>query len=947
MSEPRSKRQRSGSANGSRLTPQQYDQCNSILIAVLQAKDGARLIATNFKTLPAANEWPDYYETIAEPICLDEIQSKLRSGEYSSPQAFYRDLQLVFLNAKQYNEDDSLIQKDAERLEEIVTSVYQLLQERGIFPPLPSQTIRSQTGPPSSGLPDISSVPGSQTPPFSSVEPLNAPSPSSSIAESITSTATKRKRGRPPKNSIDISTPMMPVKPLPSTSTSTPTSGTSQLAFKSKKIPAPGVPGISDLVDESDPAVAESLEIIADLEVRTPKLEEYGPQGWWSMDVDYIASKKDRFRYILDNLKTFKDANGIRVAESLEALPMQTDNPLLTFSFPHSLPLIEGQVDADGYSTSVEFDVDMMRLFEKGRRYYSDGTAPYGQVVLLQRYYQSLTSANPNLTTASTNFSSVPGGPSPSIAKNIEGRLNSDEAVTTFRISGKDRDFVDVAHYKGFSFSVGDFVHVMNADDPSKPICGQVFKVFVPNRGVRQNLVSLTVCWYYRPEQTVHPANRTFFENELFKTGHFGDHVIEDVIEKVGCQFYSRAIRGRPVSPFWYPGWPVYVCDSRYNDKDKLMVRIKNRDSCIPEELRKKDFMPYAPFSAQIKLRRYPSPLISGISGPGYIGEPESNDDDGEFDLDDSQPPPAPVAAPLTPRTEARLRKLEEIRANHSAKGASGYNLMYNRGSPSAVSSPVSAGANGAASTSMYGRTGSTTPVGQGGVGSMSRPSALPARLSGNSTPTAKTGQFIPSSSSSSSAPFVQTTPLSRAGSSIIPSQQPQQQQQLYQQPYQHQHQQQQNSPGSRSKTILDRSVVGNSGGMGWLSQVAHQSLINDDVANRFERDPTTKKILWFSGAPLALPLHVQPTHSAQYAMFLAEKALGKGADIDVDDGDEGDSSELRLTAGEDHGLDPRLLEAVKGNFQPDLMKSIDDLLESANEQILGCETLKEMEGAE
>lgn len=69
--------------------------------------------------------------------------------------------------------------------------------------------------------------------------------------------------------------------------------------------------------------------------------------------------------------------------------------------------------------------------------------------------------------------------------------------------------------------------------------------------------MSISVCWYFRPEQTIHPADRTFYESEVFKTAQFADHVLEDIIEKICCQFYTKAIRGRPRPPGWYPGWPL------------------------------------------------------------------------------------------------------------------------------------------------------------------------------------------------------------------------------------------------------------------------------------------------------------------------------------------------------------------------------------------------------
>jgi chromatin structure-remodeling complex subunit RSC1/2 len=57
----------------------------------------------------------------------------------------------------------------------------------------------------------------------------------------------------------------------------------------------------------------------------------------------------------------------------------------------------------------------------------------------------------------------------------------SAHAVTTFRIPTKDRIFTDEMTYKGMTIRVGDWVHLMNPDEPSKPIIAQVFKTWIPD----------------------------------------------------------------------------------------------------------------------------------------------------------------------------------------------------------------------------------------------------------------------------------------------------------------------------------------------------------------------------------------------------------------------------------------------------------------------------------
>jgi chromatin structure-remodeling complex subunit RSC1/2 len=53
----------------------------------------------------------------------------------------------------------------------------------------------------------------------------------------------------------------------------------------------------------------------------------------------------------------------------------------------------------------------------------------------------------------------------------------SNVTSTTHRIPPtRDRTFVEEVNYKGWKVKLGDWVHLSNPDDPSKPIVGQVFK---------------------------------------------------------------------------------------------------------------------------------------------------------------------------------------------------------------------------------------------------------------------------------------------------------------------------------------------------------------------------------------------------------------------------------------------------------------------------------------
>jgi chromatin structure-remodeling complex subunit RSC1/2 len=56
------------------------------------------------------------------------------------------------------------------------------------------------------------------------------------------------------------------------------------------------------------------------------------------------------------------------------------------------------------------------------------------------------------------------------------GGVPNGPAITHQAPPTRDRTFVEEVNYKGWNLKVGDWVHLSNPDDPSKPIVGQVFK---------------------------------------------------------------------------------------------------------------------------------------------------------------------------------------------------------------------------------------------------------------------------------------------------------------------------------------------------------------------------------------------------------------------------------------------------------------------------------------
>ncbi|KIK94150.1 hypothetical protein PAXRUDRAFT_470360 [Paxillus rubicundulus Ve08.2h10] len=69
-----------------------------------------------FMRLPSKRHYPDYYDIISQPICLDDIKKKIDEDEYPSLDEVRQDFELCFSNAKRYNMKDSPIWLDAKFL---------------------------------------------------------------------------------------------------------------------------------------------------------------------------------------------------------------------------------------------------------------------------------------------------------------------------------------------------------------------------------------------------------------------------------------------------------------------------------------------------------------------------------------------------------------------------------------------------------------------------------------------------------------------------------------------------------------------------------------------------------------------------------------------------------------------------------------------------------------
>lgn len=239
---------------------------------------------------------------------------------------------------------------------------------------------------------------------------------------------------------------------------------------------------------------------------------------------------------------------------------------------PMAMDILKRKLKRKKYNSVDHFMVDVELMFENAKQYNEEDSQIYKDAVHLQKESRKVAKAEKEKP--DTDFVME------------EGRIPMPNGIL----------------HNGELWKVGDWVHIQNANDLTKPIVAQIYRTWQDSEGGKW----VNACWYYRPEQTVHRFDRHFFENEVVKTGQYRDHRIDEVVDRCFVMFITRYNKGRPRD---FPAdKEIYVCEARYNEENHKLNKIKTWASCLPDEVRDKDYVMDL-FDSQKKLKKVPSPI--------------------------------------------------------------------------------------------------------------------------------------------------------------------------------------------------------------------------------------------------------------------------------------------------------------------------------------------------
>jgi ATP-dependent helicase STH1/SNF2 len=114
-----------------------------------------RLIIGPFVKLPSKRDYGDYYLLIQNPICMNQIQTRIKKEEYNSINDMRKDVVLMCNNCRTYNEDTSILYADANVMEKFFND--KAAQEISEHPELAE--LEDPSGKESSAAPTISGTP--------------------------------------------------------------------------------------------------------------------------------------------------------------------------------------------------------------------------------------------------------------------------------------------------------------------------------------------------------------------------------------------------------------------------------------------------------------------------------------------------------------------------------------------------------------------------------------------------------------------------------------------------------------------------------------------------------------------------------------------------------------------------------------------------------------------
>lgn len=543
----------------------------------------------------------EYYKVIKAPMSYSKIKMAAKHKRYTHPQAFINELAQITWNARFFNEESSEFYKFAIILDNFIkdTIIPNLINDSNIYKhdeifypnlgPLPNESEANI---------DINNDTTINT------TTVTATQPSISVSTPVTTTTINNNNG----DSLAIKNSNSNLllnsdNYRANTSTPAPEDDDDE-DYKDEEVKQDENENDTDfrnvsnqnynphsyvatIEDTGKPHIYEPPKLAPNSSPNRQVLEQWVKRGRPPI-VD--KPHEQRIKSIMRGLKKIKVGNKT-IVSFWDKLPNQQEHPdyLKVVKEPITMLDIKSLIKQRYYKTVDSYVADVFKLINNNRNYFLNDEFIKNNLNLLEtnisRLYQ-IEMSKPDV------------------------EYMSGQQTSKFPLSQ--------VVFNNRTYKVGNWVLVSNPNDPLRPTVAQIFRLWQQENGE----LCMNVCWYYRPEWTVHRVDRLFLDNEVVKTGQYRDHLVSEIVGPCYVAYFTRWLKGDPGIPF---EGPLFVCEFRYNDRENTFAKIRTWKACLPDEVRHLED-PIKPLTSNRVLKKYPSPiknlLLPGSTSTSPIPQP-------------------------------------------------------------------------------------------------------------------------------------------------------------------------------------------------------------------------------------------------------------------------------------------------------------------------------------
>ncbi|XP_052070858.1 protein polybromo-1-like isoform X2 [Mytilus californianus] len=521
-----------------------------------------------FMQLPSKKEYPDYYDVITNPIDMSMIEQKIKSNQYPNPDVLLTDFELMFNNARRYNEEGSLVYNDANTLQKALKLKWKNICQTNEARKALSKRIEAKNIPSKlqrlyDAINNFSDVHGrTLSTPFLKL-PLKSEYPD--YFEII-------------KKPIDMQRIQQKLLLNQYESVEDMVADFVQMFDNASKYNEPDSLIYKDALTLQRVCLEKKMELTEEGSCEIP-------------DVRHIIQELTTNLFI--STYNYQDEEGRCLSDSFSELPERDpDEDLETSKLtekPLSFDQIKRNIDRGRYRRMDKFQEDMFQVFERARRLCRTDSQLYEDAVEMQHFFikkrDEICKNGEILLTPALSYTERHLQAALDAERNRK-MLQEKEGTEKAKRESEERQLQntvsseDFFKYKEQTFHIGDTVYIeprsglkrkstsIYREEGQEPHILCIEKLFVDTAGVQ----TLYGFWFYRPNETFHSATRKFLEKEVFKSDVYTNIPLTQVIGRCYVMHVKEYFKMKPEG---FSDKDVYVCESRYSSRLRGFKKIK------------------------------------------------------------------------------------------------------------------------------------------------------------------------------------------------------------------------------------------------------------------------------------------------------------------------------------------------------------------------------------